>query len=285
MSETGPGHFDLPTLGALLRGRAGASLRGFALCLGVTAVLLGVLLLAQGHGENAASGTAGASSAGAASGAASGAAAGADSTAGQESTPAADDPYLILVNNNLPLAQDYAPQTAVADAATGKELETQAAAAYQSMAAAAQAEDVSLILCSGYRDYAYQQDLFAKRTQKYEAQGYDAEQAAALAKTVVAMPGCSEHQTGLAADIVTESHQNLDSGFAATDAYRWLSEHAAEYGFILRYPEDRQAATGIIYEPWHWRYVGVENARAIRESGLSLEEFLALHTAADSTAG
>ena len=198
----------------------------------------------------------------------------------------AQDPYLLLVNNNLPLAQDYAPaELAVADADTGKQLEAAAAAAYQEMAADAAEDGVSLVLCSGYRDYDYQAGLFEKRMQKYLDQGRTAEDAAALARTIVAKPGCSEHQTGLAADIVTEKYTGLDSGFAKTDAYAWLVQHGAEYGFILRYPEDRQADTGIVYEPWHWRYVGVENARAIAASGLSLEGFLALHTAASDLAG
>ncbi len=194
----------------------------------------------------------------------------------------AADPNLRLVNNNTPLPDGYAPEAA--DAANGKQLAAAAAAAYQQMEAAAEKDHVSLILCSGYRDYAYQQGLFEKRMKKYEKQGYNEQDAAALAQTVVAKPGCSEHQTGLAADIVTDGYQGLDSGFAKTDAYAWLKRYAADYGFILRYPENRQAATGIIYEPWHWRYVGVENAQAITQSGLSLEEFVALHTTAQDIA-
>lgn len=193
----------------------------------------------------------------------------------------ASDPMLVLVNNNLPLSADYAPaDLAVADDATGKQLAAEAAAAYRDMAEAAAADGVSLVLCSGYRDYSYQQGLFERRTQKYLDQGKSQEEAEALAQTIVAKPGCSEHQTGLAADIVTEEYTALDSGFAETDAYAWLVRYAADYGFILRYPEDRQAETGIVYEPWHWRYVGRENAQAITASGLALEGFLALHTVA-----
>lgn len=187
----------------------------------------------------------------------------------------AADPYLLLVNGNTPLAQDYVPTTV--DAADGKTLETYAASAYQAMAAAAAKDGVSLVLQSGYRDYAYQQGLFEKRTQKYLDKGYAEAEAEAMAQTIVARPGTSEHQTGLAADIVTEDYTELEEGFAKTDAYAWLCRYAPDYGFILRYPEERQAATGIIYEPWHWRYVGVANAQAITASGLSLEEFLALH--------
>ena len=85
----------------------------------------------------------------------------------------------------------------------------------------------------------------------------------------------NEHGTGYAADILSTDYTAQDTGFADTRAYQWLTAYAAEYGFILRYPEDRQAITGVVFEPWHWRYVGVENALAIRASGLSLEEFLA----------
>ena len=89
----------------------------------------------------------------------------------------------------------------------------------------------------------------------------------------------NEHGTGYAADILSADNPQQDTGFAETRAYEWLTAYAAEYGFILRYPQDRQAATGIVFEPWHWRYVGVENALAIRASGLSLEEFIALQRA------
>ena len=91
---------------------------------------------------------------------------------------------------------------------------------------------------------------------------------------MIAVPGTSEHHTGLAADIVTPTHQTLDPQFADTAAGKWLLEHAADYGFILRYPEDKQETTKIIYESWHYRYVGEEHAKAIKESGLCLEEYL-----------
>ena len=97
----------------------------------------------------------------------------------------------------------------------------------------------------------------------------------------MAAPGHSEHNTGLAADIVTPDHQMLDTAFEQTPAFAWLSQHAAEYGFILRYPRDKTAITGIIYEPWHYRYVGVDNAAAILQSGGCLEEYLAKLTISD----
>ena len=87
-------------------------------------------------------------------------------------------------------------------------------------------------------------------------------------------PGTSEHQAGLAVDIVSVDYQILDEGQEDTPLQQWLMEHCWEYGFILRYPPDKGEKTGIIYEPWHYRYVGREYAQAIRQSGLCLEEFL-----------
>ncbi len=186
----------------------------------------------------------------------------------------AQDPKLILVNYNSMLASDYYVELDIADSTTGKQLQIEAAAAFRTMSVAANGAGVSLILQSGYRDNAYQTELFEQRKQKFIDQGDTEEEAYEKAKTIVALPGASEHATGLAADIVTEEYQVLDVGFAQTQAYAWLTAYAADYGFILRYPEDRQAITGIVFEPWHWRYVGVENAKAIKQSGVSLEEFL-----------
>ena len=106
------------------------------------------------------------------------------------------------------------------------------------------------------------------------AQGMSEEEAYAKTATETAIPGTSEHQTGLAADIVTPTYQMLDAGFADTPAGQWLSEHAAEYGFVLRYPQDKQEITGIIYESWHYRFVGKTHAKLMKESGLCLEEYL-----------
>ena len=119
-----------------------------------------------------------------------------------------------------------------------------------------------------------QQQLFDRSQQAYMAQGMSEEEAYAKTATETAIPGTSEHQTGLAADIVTPTYQMLDAGFADTPAGQWLSEHAAEYGFVLRYPQDKQEVTGIIYESWHYRFVGKTHAKLMKESGLCLEEYL-----------
>ena len=123
------------------------------------------------------------------------------------------------------------------------------------------------------------QAAYEARVQTYRDKRKSEEEAARLAATIQPAANANEHGTGYAADILSADNPQQDTGFAETRAYEWLTAYAAEYGFILRYPQDRQAATGIVFEPWHWRYVGVENALAIRASGLSLEEFIALQRA------
>ena len=98
-----------------------------------------------------------------------------------------------------------------------------------------------------------------------------------MARELVAYPGTSEHQLGLALDLVDARHVKLDSSQENTKAYKWLYEHCAEYGFIVRYPNGKTDITGIIYEPWHFRYVGVEAATYMVEHNLCLEEFVALY--------
>ncbi|MBQ8647778.1 MAG: M15 family metallopeptidase [Oscillospiraceae bacterium] len=196
----------------------------------------------------------------------------------ETSLPAIDltDWRLTLVNNNVAVPEGYEASLSVkvAESSTGKELAEEAADAYVSMKAAAAADGIDLLLCSGYRSVSYQEGLFANEKQEWLDKGLTEQEAYDKAKTIVAVPGYSEHNLGLAADIVTPSYQNLDEGFENTDAFKWLDEHCTEYGFILRYPNGKQDITGIIYEPWHYRYVGVENAAIIAESGLCLEEFL-----------
>lgn len=121
---------------------------------------------------------------------------------------------------------------------------------------------------SGYRDYATQSYLYNRKVEQVGE---------AKARTIVAYPGTSEHHTGLAADIADGHYELLTSELENTGLYRWMVEHCAEYGFIVRYPNGKSDVTGIIYEPWHFRYVGVEAATYIMENDLTLEEFLALY--------
>lgn len=130
------------------------------------------------------------------------------------------------------------------------------------MVAAAQADGVDLRVWSPFRSYAIQNDLFQKQVDRV---GGDEEKAA----TVVARPGTSEHNTGLCADFNMASDT-----FESTPMYTWMCENAEDYGFILRYPKDKQHITGVIYESWHWRFVGINNAKLINELDVTLEEFI-----------
>ena len=191
-------------------------------------------------------------------------------------TPDLSDERLVLVNANLPLSGEPAPVLAVADDTTGERLEQEAAEAYRQMAAAAREDGVNLTLVTGWQDEAAREMAFDGWKQNYMDKGCDEAEAESRAATIQPGAASSEQATGYGADILAEDSTEKNTGFARSRAYEWLSAYAAEYGFILRWPEDRQAATGMVYEPWHWRYVGTENARAIRASGLSLEEFLAM---------
>ena len=189
----------------------------------------------------------------------------------------AADARLVLVNANLPYTAEPVPLLDTADEATGQQLEAEAAMQYRSMAAAAQADGVSLTLVAGYQDADTRQAAYEPGCRPTAISASPRRKTARLAATI--QPAANEHGTGYAADILSADNPQQDTSFAETRAYEWLTAYAAEYGFILRYPQDRQAATGIVFEPWHWRYVGVENALAIRASGLSLEEFIALQRA------
>ena len=129
-------------------------------------------------------------------------------------------------------------------------------------------------ITSAYRRHETQVELYNNKVWYYINQGYDEASAAKEAATIIAIPGTSEHELGLAVDLVDNSHWVLDETQADTPAQKWLMEHCWEYGFILRYPVSKSEQTGIIYEPWHYRYVGKEVARELHTSGLCLEEYL-----------
>jgi len=156
-----------------------------------------------------------------------------------------------------------------------KTLQTVACNAFLELQKAAAAENVTVWMQSGYRSVSYQTNLYEKKTNYYKQQGYDDAKAKEMAAAVVNPPGYSEHNCGLAADLNSPEHTGLDEGFENTAAFRWLCQHAGEYGVILRYPKGAEEKTEITYEPWHWRYVGVENAAKINASGLCFEDYIA----------
>ena len=160
---------------------------------------------------------------------------------------------------------DYTPELASLE---GQRFDVRIVDAMRAFAQAARAEGLSVFLSSGYRSYAEQTYLFNRKAAEYGE---------AVAATIVARPGTSEHQTGLCCDITDRYYEQKDRTLENTALYQWMSAHCQEYGFIVRFPDGREDVTGIIYEPWHFRYVGVEAAEYITEHDLTLEEFLDLY--------
>ena len=187
------------------------------------------------------------------------------------------DPLMILVNHTNKMPDDYAFDTKECGSATSvnKTLQTVACDAFLEMQKAAAADGVTVWMQSGYRSVAYQTKLYEKKAQYYRDKGFEEAAAREKAAAIVNPPGYSEHNCGLAADLNSPEHTGLDEGFENTAAFRWLCQHAGEYGFILRYPKGAEEKTEITYEPWHWRYVGVENAAKINASGLCFEDYIA----------
>lgn len=146
----------------------------------------------------------------------------------------------------------------------------------KAMFLAAELDGIDLSMVSAFRDIDLQTRNFNNKKNYYMDRGMTEEEAYAKTATIIAVPGTSEHHTGLALDILTPSYMELTEGFDRTKAYEWLSSHCTEFGFILRYAKDKRDVTKIIYEPWHYRFVGIENARKITASGLCYEEYLGI---------
>lgn len=175
---------------------------------------------------------------------------------------------MTLINIRYRMPENYTPNL-VYVCNTDERLDSRVAPHYEEMFNAAAKDGVYLTPCSGYRSYDLQNRNFTREKDYFLSQGYSNAEAEVLAAKTIMPPGSSEHNLGLAMDIVC-----VDEWFEDTDEFAWLTEHAADYGFIMRYPKDKQDITKVIYEPWHWRYVGVEKAKEIKASGLVLEEFL-----------
>ena len=203
-----------------------------------------------------------------------------DSLTGDENTkdeeyyipPAEDEWMLLLVNKQNPIPDDY--DANLIDVNGSIKIRTEIALPLSEMFDAAEEDGISLMVCSAYRSHDYQQGLFDRKIRYYTGKGYSYLDAFRLGSYSVIIPGTSEYELGMALDIVTPGYTALNEGFADTNAGRWLKDNAYKYGFILRYPEGKEYITGITYEPWHFRYVGIEAAKAIEESGLTLEEYV-----------
>ena len=176
---------------------------------------------------------------------------------------------LVVVNITRQMPSDYKPELAQIFS-TGIYMDKRVVPYYEKMYKAAKKDGVTLTPYSGYRSYDRQKRNYNSLTQSYMTQyGISKTKAAKKAAKVILPPGTSEHNLGLAMDICN----TLDS-FADTKEYRWLTKNAHKYGFILRYTEEKTGITGIVDEPWHWRFVGTEYAEDIKNSGLCLEEYL-----------
>lgn len=188
-----------------------------------------------------------------------------------------DANYLMLVNKDNPVPDDYVPE--LMELYNGQQLDVNMYPHLQEMFDAMRNEGLNPEVVSGYRSKEYQLQLLKDKEQELLSQGNVMTEAEAEeeAKKWVAMPGTSEHQLGLAVDINSMIDYN-DPDPASTEEmlYQWLAENAHHYGFILRYPMDKTDITGMNYEPWHYRYVGEENAEKMYESGLTLEEYLGM---------
>lgn len=186
--------------------------------------------------------------------------------------------YLKLVNPDKSVSKDFISSVErstirekyTSGAESSKYLDKRIIEPFEQMCKAAADDGVTLISVSAYRSYNYQNTLYKNRVERCKREeGLDDEAAKKKAATIVAVPGTSEHHLGLAVDI-----NSVETSFENTAAFRWLQKHAADYGFIMRYAEDKQAITKIIYEPWHYRYVGVEHAKAMGELGMCMEEYI-----------
>nr|WP_272890950.1 M15 family metallopeptidase [Thomasclavelia ramosa] len=142
------------------------------------------------------------------------------------------------------------------------------------MLQAAKSEELNPLICSSYRTNEKQEQLYQNKVSEYLSQGYSKVEASDKAAFWVARPGTSEHQLGLAVDIVSTKNQRLDRSQENTVEQQWLIQNSWKYGFVLRYPTNKNSITGVGYEPWHYRYVGKEHAKKINELGVCLEEYV-----------
>ena len=185
---------------------------------------------------------------------------------------------MFLVNSNNPLPMDYDSRIEtemVFESWREYFIDSRAAPYFDDMLNAAKEDGIDLLVVSAYRTIEYQQQNFDNSVQdRIDNRGMTYDEAYADTLAEVALPGESEHNAGLAMDIMSEEYTSMDDdGFENTEAFKWLDENAHKYGFILRYPKGKQDVTGIIYEPWHYRFVGVYYANEIKQSGLCLEEY------------
>ena len=180
------------------------------------------------------------------------------------------DSWEFILANEYNSIGEYAPQNPTM--LEGQQLDERIIEAMKAMVQDTRDQNLSVFLSSGYRSYSDQRYLYNKKKAEYPPDGKDSN-----GRWIVLPPGTSEHQTGLCCDITYAYVNPKDTSLAETPMFQYMSAHCHEFGFIVRYPEDKQEVTGVMYEPWHFRYVGVEAATYIMEHGLCLEEFVSLY--------
>lgn len=189
-----------------------------------------------------------------------------------------NDFILRLVNYNHTFKDEELPAELVS--INGYQILPEVLDPYNDMVAAAQKENINLVIVSAYRSVSYQQEVYNDSVQTKRNEGKTEQEANDETAEYVAKPGTSEHHTGLALDIVDSTwpigEKGLIEDFYETKAGKWIDEHCVEYGFIIRFPRDKKDITKINYEPWHIRYVGVESAKYIKKNNLALEEYIEL---------
>ena len=181
---------------------------------------------------------------------------------------------LTLVNRYNVLPPDFEPY--LSSIGGGHYFDARAADSLVAMLNSARSQGLAPLVVSSHRSIERQTTLFENQLNRRLADGFEYDEAFDLARRVVAYPGESEHNLGLAVDIVADDFRNLTAGFGETPEGIWLAENSHRYGFVLRYPDHKQDITNIIYEPWHFRYVGVPHAAIMFENDLVLEEYLEL---------
>ncbi len=182
---------------------------------------------------------------------------------------------LLLVNPWNPIPENYEPELTYLR--NGQAVDSRCYPELQQMMDDCRAAGFEPLICASYRTMEKQEALFEDKEANLIREGYPENEVEAEAAKVVAYPGTSEHQLGLALDIVDVSYRQLDTEQENTPVQQWLMKNSWKYGFVLRYPTDKSDITGIIYEPWHYRYVGKEAAAEMYENKLCLEEYLGIN--------
>ena len=180
---------------------------------------------------------------------------------------------IALVNEGHPLDTSYVPAE-MTEIESERSVDSRIADDLKRMLSDAKDAGLSMYVASAYRSYEKQREVFNNTMQDWISQGYSPLNAYDETKKSVAVPGTSEHATGLAVDIISSEYEALDDRQGDTEEQKWLMEHCWEYGFILRYPSDKSDVTNIVYEPWHYRYVGKEAAKEFTEQNITLEEYV-----------